>query len=349
MLDDLVKEERERRARLLIEGGGPPPKVRRAKGNSDAAGKYTQLVELVFGDMNPTAVPELQPQLPEGVHPDSVFRQRSGAAWKAQITCVDVSLSGDGCHRHLSVKEVGRVYSAMAFANRKGMVFNVLITISWGMLGIGKVDHGEVAVALKEFCKGLLNWGRYSGLSPEKHDIAYVYAHEASQKLGLHTHMLVSVPRELSKKLEAWAPKGVRGVSKVGGVPPGTVDVRNPNRRKPYLEEQWRWFSYLCKGIDPYANVKVKSKVYIPASMLIHHHLRSPGEVRCRKMVGCSSNIAEGAQKSAGFQSSWQRGLFDVRLLYSGEEYRQWLEEQQELLSVKTRPGDYIQSLEVFS
>lgn len=351
MANEILKEERERQARALIEGGGPPPNELVRKKYSNAGGKYSRLVDSVFSNKNSTLDWAPLPPFPEGIHPDSVIRNQDGEAWKSKITCVDVSLNGDGNHRHLSVKEVSRLYSAMAYANRKGMVFNAHITIAWGLLGLGHVDHNEVANALKTFCKNMLSWARDHGLSPAKSKIAYVYAYEASDKLGIHTHVLVSVPQALCEKLRSWAPKGVRGISKVQDIPVEAVHVTHGKRRKPHIGEQWRWFSYLCKGIDPLATVKTKSNQRILASWLLHHKLNAPGEVRCRKMIGVSSNIAESAQKADGFVSSWQRGLFDVRILYSGDEYRQWQLEQEELAVAANRQtvGDYIESFSSIS
>lgn len=351
MIEDIINDERERQARLLIERGGPPPNKPVRKNHSIAGGKYSRLVDAVFSDSNPTPDGAPLPDLPKGIHPDSVIRNPSGKSWKAKITYVDVSLNGDGNHRHLSVKEVGRLYSAVAYANRKGMVFNAHITIAWELLGIAKVDHSEAAIALKAFCKGLLTWARYHGPSPAKNEIAYVYVHEASEKLGLHTHLLVAVPPELRKQLKSWAPKGVRGLSKVEEIPVEAVRVESKLRRKPHLEGQWRWFGYLCKGIDFLATVKTHNKQRILASWLLHHKLNAPGEVRCRKMIGVSSNIAESAQKADGFVSSWQRREFDVRVLYSGNEYRHWQLEQEEMAATanRQRRGDYIESFSSIS
>ncbi len=328
--------EREHQARLLLERGGPLPNERRRQKFYDADGIYSAIVNAAYPDPYPEATPDPTPTprkasllgLSDDIDPDSVIQYPSGDDWKSIITCVDVSLAGNGNHRHLSIKEVSRLYTAIAYANRRGMVFNAHITISWGMLGIGKRDHTEAANALKVFCKGLLTWARYYGLSPGRHEIAYVYVHEVSSDFEIHTHVLVSVPQKLREKLISWAPKGVRGISKVRDIPVKAVHVVSPGRSKPHIEEQWRWFSYLCKGIDPLAIVTRHNGQRLLASFLLHHKLNAPGEVWCRKMVGVSSNIAESAQKEFGFVSAWQLRLFYVQILYSDYEYQEWRDEQ---------------------
>ena len=338
-MKDIIRDEQERRARLLIEQGGEPPtlKARKPKQQSKPSigtSDKEKLWHAVFSDLSPSTEWNPSLPLPDGISPDSIYLKKIVARKKLKNPTVgdpvDVSLDGNGEHRHMTVDEAGRVYSAIAFANTTGLVFNAHTTISWGLLGY--IDHDEASRALIKFTKCFREWGR-----KRKIEVAYVYAHECSRRLGMHTHLLVAIPPSFLPKFKKWVKMGIRGVSRVQPIPDTAIHVTS--RSKCSITTQWRWFGYICKGLNPYSMVKHPSGHKIPADYLIPFRFEPPGEVRCKKLVGSSSNIGAAMQRKNWGKSSWDEGHFDIRVLYSGQEYEDWKTPKEYGQSMNTDAG----------
>lgn len=162
---------------------------------------------------------------------------------------------------------VRRLYDAVAFANRCGLVLNARVTVSWFLLE--DCDAAECDRLFQRFKKNLVQWlGEKGPPEPGQPWPAFVYVHEAGDKAKYHTHMRVAVPPALAadfreevrgalRKVIAprpWPklPKTKRGgsaefvVSRVSG-----LAVHDPARRRPMTKDQWVSLGYLLKGADP--------------------------------------------------------------------------------------------------
>ncbi|MFP4893162.1 hypothetical protein [Paraburkholderia sp. EG304] len=233
----------------------------------------------------------------------------------------------DGPGGYLSASQVRELYSAVAFANSTGQVMNVHISITWGLLGIS--DHEAAAKALcHQFMKHLRDW--YQHKVPKDRPFVWLYVHEVGQRHGFHTHILTDIPVELRPAFREWVRARLAGAARLG-VPPHKDASKVVAPPSDPIGRQWWYLQYLAKGVSAKAEVRsvVGVDPYVRVAKLIKHPLKSPGDVGCRKTCGVSNNIGKESRKKAGFRSLLERGIADVRRLYAGMEYLEYLRQQE--------------------
>ena len=237
-----------------------------------------------------------------------IFNIKNGQKNREVNRRISRDLSGDECEN---------LYSAVEFANNQGVVMDVRISITWGLLGLA--DHTEADKAFMDnFIKPLRDW--YSNHTNGQ-QLTYAYVHEVGRKRGFHTHLLMDIQLMLRKDFRKWMKKRLTNISLNGDLPKGTFDITCPPGNRIY--RQWIGFQYMCKGLDEgaYFNAKVGKEPYVIAIDLISYNYKNPGEVLCKNKCGMSHNINKESRKRAGFKSSLEDGITDVRLLYSGMEF----------------------------
>lgn len=225
--------------------------------------------------------------------------------------------------RNLTADQFTNLYAAVSFANSDGVILRAHVTIAWSLLGYK--DHDEIAEVLsKRFIKHYAQWCRDNDATP-----MWIYTHECSPQVGLHTHFLCAVPDELLVAFRAWI-KGRVGTITLTN-PPSKRAVRVVAPPSDPLGRQWRMFQYICKSVAPYAIIKSpdhaeteEGSVFV--ADLIQFGYENPGEIKCKNREGTSANIGASARKDVGFTSLLEQGVLDVRRLYGGEVYRQWQE-----------------------
>ncbi|WP_157651622.1 hypothetical protein [Burkholderia ubonensis] len=229
--------------------------------------------------------------------------------------------------RCLTASQVKDLYSAVAYANSIGLVMNVHISITWGMLGIE--DHTAAAnVLCYEFIKHLRDW--YRNHVPKDRPFVWLYVHEVGRTHGFHTHILTAIPVELRPAFREWVRARLAGAAHLG-VPPHKDASKVVAPPSDPIGRQWWYLQYLAKGVRAEAEVRsvVGVDPYVRVSELIKHPLKSPGDVRCQKNCGVSNTIGKERRRKAGFRSLLERGIADVRRLYAGMEYLEYLRQQE--------------------
>jgi hypothetical protein len=168
----------------------------------------------------------------------------------------------------LRLKEVEKVYDAVAFANWCGLVLNARVTIAWFLLE--GCTAKECAAMFEQLKKNLVQWlldkgPPYSG-APWP---AYVFVHETTGEDRWHTHMRFAVPphlaaafrREVDNALRrviapriwptADAQPGAKGRAEFLRRRVGLVKPFNPKQPTPITGDQWIGVMYMLKGADP--------------------------------------------------------------------------------------------------
>ncbi len=232
----------------------------------------------------------------------------------------------DGPGRYLTASQVADLYSAVAYANSNGLVMNVHISITWGMLGIE--DHTAAANALcYEFVKHLRDW--YQHKVPNS-PFVWLYVHEVGRTHGFHTHILTAIPVGLRPAFRKWVRARLAGAARLG-IPPHKDASKVVAPPSDPIGRQWWYLQYLAKGVSAEAEVRsvVGVDPYVRVSELIKHPLKSPGFVTCKKTCGVSNNIGKEERRKAGFRSLLERGIADVRRMYAGMEYLEYLRQQE--------------------
>ncbi len=233
----------------------------------------------------------------------------------------------DGPGRYLTASQFANLYSAVAFANSNGIVLNVRLSITWGLLGIE--DHSAAADAMRyEFFKHLQDW--YQHKVPDDRPFVWLYVHEVGRTHGFHTHILTAIPDALLPAFREYVAARLADVSRVAGpLHKGTFKIKAPPSDP--IGRQWRGLRYLAKGISTKAEVPsvVGTSPFVRVAELIPETLKSPGDILCPKNCGVSNNLGKERRQKAGFRSLLERGIADKRRLYAGMEYLGYLRQQE--------------------
>ncbi len=194
--------------------------------------------------------------------------------------------------RGLTERDFAVLYSAAEFAAAFELWFDTTITISWRLLG-PEVEQ-DVQPHFAVFLKCLRDW-----LTQRQLPVAWIYTHENSSKIGLHTHLILYLPGDLFDDIHcayrsdfrAWA-KGW-AARQVGRPTPRALRVRGPQKETPWLH--WLTFSYLVKGYDPCAVVQSARHAPDGRAVLLGNLIAWPwrdgGAVPLRHRVGSSRSL----------------------------------------------------------
>jgi hypothetical protein len=273
-------EAEEHYARRLFEAGDmglrPGQRYPSLVGN----GEYAERWRAVMGSSDEQAFYGLEKQRQQD-NPDRFIRKERRRSHTA--------VSYDNA-RLIGASLFEEAYSAVAYANALGAILSTHVTLVWALLGIEE-DNDASALLQSGVIKHIREWSRHKrdDASPP---FVWMYAHERGATSGLHTHLLVSVPREQRVDFERWLGKRLARVSRRRPMPKEAVYVAD-EREGGELDHQWLLFGYLMKTIDPRASLAVfpGSSERVPLADLVRWPHESPGEVRCRRRIGLANEI----------------------------------------------------------
>jgi hypothetical protein len=299
--------EREEAARHLIESGYPPESLRSGiKHVGD--GERSLMLACIFGPCRASfeaASAEEHPLIDYAPYAYPPSRRRN--------------LTWGG--RRLTVDQFVDLYSAVAFANLQGYILNAHVAITWGLLGI--TDHSKAAEALlRSVMNPLKEWYRARS---NGRPLVWLYVHEDGNTHGFHTHLLLDMPTALIPGFKAWLRKRLRDICTSGPLPRNAYKLVAPPSDP--IGRQWRYFQYLMKGIDADAVLQsnVGSVSHVPVAQLIRVPIDNPGDVDCTKKCAVANVIGGSARRAAGFSSWLDRRVVDIRRMYAGMEYLEYV------------------------
>lgn len=239
----------------------------------------------------------------------------------SEITLADP----DVLPRHMKPADFVNLYSGVAYANTKGAVFNAHLTINWRDLG-QTADAAAESRLYRKFIQQYTEWCRHKDI-----DCIWIYSNESSSTVGLHTHFLTSIPDAWLEQFKKFVGKRMRKINRNATPPPHAFKVSAP--RGQNIQRQWVRVQYLCKGVDPNAQLQHANgsdKVFV--ADLIRFGYESPGDVTCKRRCGISHNIDSKARDRDGYRSPMERGLLNVSTLYGNKaisipysDYEVWL------------------------
>lgn len=211
--------------------------------------------------------------------------------------------------RHIKGNEFINLYSAIEFANSKNSVFNVHLTINWRDLGFGNGEHAESQL-YNSFIRQYTEWCRDNDV-----DCIWIYSNESSDHVGLHTHFMTSVRKEMLPLFERFVSKRMSKINRHESL--CAYAFKTSIAKSRVVQRQWIQFQYLCKGVDQNARLKHANGIdTVYAHDLIKFGYESPGEVTCKRRCGLSRNIDKKIRDHVGFMSTMEKGLLNVDLLY---------------------------------
>lgn len=225
--------------------------------------------------------------------------------------------------KYLNGKEVLRAYNAISYANwRYGIALNTHITMALGTIGI--TNHIRIAAIVSGFNHEVGKWLARRGVN-----YLYVLSHEGNSRLGfgMHSHILTHIPMAGIVKFREWAVQCIDRLTakdnRTAAPTKKTVYVqhRTFQREDRQVWLQWRWFSYVFKGVNPNIGVQNlttgKNESFCEVLKLRGWNM---GDVNCHKRSGVSENIQSNARKKMCFISAYD--VCDDSRLFSGWEFR---------------------------
>lgn len=284
---------------------------------------------------------------------------------------VEVQKMEDGKHwqqTRLDPNSVAKLYNAMSFLNyQHGLFFNTHIVLSASALGFE--NHREFVSLLPLFHKELsrslftnekskpsssilLGGKRRVGkrmVNRVPHPHYWIQVVEYSRDIGLHVHILCSVPPSLkmviTEKSEDWWTMKSPGLPKerdntnkdsetrLKGVYCG---IKGKNQLwhvdQNVAKTQHRMFSYIIKSmktapvcLDKDGKIWSAGNIFNP-----YHSDCSPVIVEVTNLCGASRSLDKSAQIKAGYQSFFDDGYFDR--IYSGDEMENRLRDKTTIL-----------------
>ncbi|TNC07351.1 hypothetical protein FF100_32670 [Methylobacterium terricola] len=207
-------------------------------------------------------------------------------------------------------------HQAVAFANHQGAILNVQMTIAWDKIGYRYSQ--EVDVAHRVLMQAQRKFMRRHGVPN------YNYAvFERSQTFGLHSHSGVHVPVHVYPQYRRWLERYVKRIDRVGFKQRLHVRRRRETAVARAIEEQWRWFRYCMKGVDPALNARERDvnglapdDTFTGFYGLKH---RYSGIVTLQR-VRVSQDMLRKARQEAGYPECYY--LIDGEHRYDDAEYR---------------------------
>ncbi|KQT96094.1 hypothetical protein ASG60_20670 [Methylobacterium sp. Leaf469] len=138
-----------------------------------------------------------------------------------------------------------RAHEAIAFANYEGCILNVEVTIAWASMGY---RYGqEVDRVSRLLMQSIRKFMRRN----EVPNFNYM-VFERSNVFGLHSHSALHVPIRVYPKFRRWLNRYITRVDRIGYRRRLHVRRRRETDSTRAIAEQWRWFKYCFKGIDPF-------------------------------------------------------------------------------------------------
>lgn len=225
--------------------------------------------------------------------------------------------------------EFVNAYSAIAFANARGIALNMHITICWNMLGlyIPETSHESFDIDTL-ILHPLRDWFKKRDMQ-----LFWFYSNECSSKTGFHTHLMLHVKPEHIDELEIYIKKRTKKINKKKVFVDEAVKCKR--NRNMCLYKQWSVFQYICKGINRYQYIQDKlTGRNIFLEELIKTKYENPGNTHYNKRIAYSRNMNKKIRQGFEFKSLMEIGHLDVRELYPNQKANQTLRTEAEVVQL---------------
>lgn len=252
-----------------------------------------------------------------------------------KYTVSEVSLNDpDILPRNMKGDDYVNLYSAVAFANSRGVFFNIHLTINWEDLGFESGKSAESQL-YNSFIRQYTEWCWDHSIEP-----CWIYSNEGSDRKGIHTHFMTSIDSHMLLQFRKYVEMRMRKINRLNTFNTRAYFIREIGDWEHAV--QWMQVQYLGKGVDPNARLlHANGKDKVLVSDLIQWGYESPGDVACKKRCGVSRNIDRESRKwslayihEGGFKSFMEKGIFNVNILYQYIQRKYTEAESLEILSV---------------
>lgn len=142
---------------------------------------------------------------------------------------------------YITERQFRNAYTAIAFAARGSIIFNAFISFALDE----QADEEKFNRSFDGWLASLADWCRRRKIKSR-----YVYSLENPPEKHLHAHVLLHIPGQDFDEFRLWCWKSLRRIAPLYYRKSGkAVQLLREGRRR----DQWQWFQYMMKGLDPYA------------------------------------------------------------------------------------------------
>lgn len=179
-----------------------------------------------------------------GIVGNGQYESLLGAVYGHDAREHGLTWAGWGRTNAIGYKQLCKAYRAVAFANCVGFVMDTSVDITWSLQGI--TDDGKVMKHQTAFLDAIRRW-----LDRNDQWSAYLWVLERGGRFGLHTHILMHLPEDLSERFKVYAHRVLARIVKAPLVhEPAKKTLFIQARRGTSTIPQWIRFVYMMKGID---------------------------------------------------------------------------------------------------
>lgn len=219
--------------------------------------------------------------------------------------------------RYITRRQFWAVHEAVAFANYRGCILNVEVTIAWALMGYRYGQEVEEVSGL--WMQSLRKFMRRNEVPNYSYTIF-----ERSNAFGLHSHSSIHVPIRVYPEFKRWLTRYIARHDRVGFRRRLHVRRRRETDVARAIDEQWRWFRYCFKGVDPSLTPEQRDLNDIAAGVSFTEFYglkhRYSGIVTLRR-VRLAQDLRKKARREAGYpEQLWLIGCINRR--YSDSEFR---------------------------
>lgn len=224
-------------------------------------------------------------------------------------------------HLYVSRIDLEKTHKGICFANYSGYFLNVNLTLNFS--GMGFTTYEEIDNAYRDFEEVLR---KKIGVGYKVPFFAYA-VFECGPIHGCHVHIGVHVPAHRCSNFKAWLDRRIRRMSKTYSLGVHHLD----GFRSDPTTSQWKWFSYLMKGLDP--RLTEDEEAMFAGTTVTPHWLYGVQRYQYGgyipfSRVRRSRSISAAAQKAVGYAPEVNLYYNESNKRYSDHEYRRGIEDR---------------------
>lgn len=207
----------------------------------------------------------------------------------------------------ISLAQVANAFDALCFMNSFGVYMNVEMTVvpRNALRGGMTFEAGAVYQSLmSRFSDMCYHRWALGGVMPIPR--WHITIFENSDDRGVHFHTALFVPEQAQASFKAWLRPSLTRILMLDEVPNNVLDFNI--RSSPSSISQWKWFSYLMKGIDP--TLKGKSGQALSEVIGLEGGTRNPGKLFIKR-VRVSEALSQKHRHACGHQGILSRYDWD--------------------------------------
>lgn len=202
---------------------------------------------------------------------------------------------------HITRDEISRVHEAKQFANYRGVIFNVELTLSLERAGYRTPE--QVNSVYEYLMERFRKFAEHRKIT-----VIYYAVFERTENIGYHVHIHLYFPYALREEFDEWLKQTLKSYDG-SPWPRGSMkrkfrnEWRTPGQKDHRFTSQHKWFRYCMKGLDPKVSreEKLKFGAEITANAIADVLQEDPGIIEFKRV-----RIAKAINRAAQERAEWR-------------------------------------------